>query len=414
MQKSPQNDAAKLVNNMAGLSTQLNDAYMQFMTRTINQDDLRTKILATLNGHYRESLVEPIIKELEIRLTILGNISRVLNVDDFFETLTPDQLVLDSNHHINARQTLKQFYLKKLIDQKKCPMSKCCAIFGFTDLISAHYDQFMLNFSDEKSRNESLYDMFYLSALHGNLEFMTRVWQIAAEYRLEKDLISTNDFAVVAAGQASNNPQIKETMLGFAEKLGIAADIPIFSDEKMIKLYVRANNQPELQACREKFSSTEFKCSLTKEFEMDFLDDDTQEETLLMMLNWLIAEKDNLSHDNWTVYFTAAVCNGSLSIVRKIWEAIEDEPLKIALITEALESVSPYRLHFVKFIIEQAESFKENPIHPFGIGFIQLLIPATTTELRTLLLSSPLFTTTQHEDYTIGKSKELRDRCNLM
>src|ERR1700737_2946262 len=110
MQEYQEKDARSLANNKAERTRELNLVYRQFQTRSMSEDALRSQILKILNNKYPETLVDPIIKELELRYQLRDQISRMLSGNEV-TTLKSNQLVLDTNDRISVTETIRQYYL---------------------------------------------------------------------------------------------------------------------------------------------------------------------------------------------------------------------------------------------------------------------------------------------------------------
>jgi hypothetical protein len=403
MQQSQENtlkDARLLANDMAGLTRQLNLVYRQFETRAISKEGLGSEILKVLNNNYPETLAEPIINELEQRCQLRDKISRILT-DNEFITLKSNQLVLDTNHRISVSQTIRQYYLDQLKKDEPAINTRYCAIFGLTEFISEHYEIVKRGFFSVENRNQSLIGMCYLSALHGNLEFLQKTWELAESFGIEKDLITNNKFSVVAASLASNNPQINAFIMACVRKVNLSADIPLFTDDIMFPLYAQANNRPALLACWKKGRTPQAYLALLTDNDCKVFNDiaDTcEEETAHTLLNCLIAlsktSETPIQDDTWKIYFRIAVSKGTLSALMQIWSAIENEPLKKSLLNDAiLAATDDFHIPALKFILEQAEHYNENPIDSSKLDYIEQMIPLGFRRIGELFAHSPLIKT---------------------
>lgn len=132
-QVKPQDDAALLANNMAGLTRELEQTYRRFLVRSISEEFLVSEIKKILNGHYNTTPIERILEELELRYELRDQLSRIIETSGWV-IFNTNQLVLDENHRIDIGQTFRKFYLDQLKEEDPNIDIGCCGIFGLTKL----------------------------------------------------------------------------------------------------------------------------------------------------------------------------------------------------------------------------------------------------------------------------------------
>lgn len=373
-----QDDAALLANNMAGITRELNQTYRRFMVMAISKDTLVSEIKRILNGHYDTTPVERILGELELRYELSDRLSRMLS-DSNWVILNTNQLVLNQQNRIDIKETLRKYYHDHLKNDEPTFTIVRCGIFGFTEFLDKNYNLLEKKFSDERGRFQKLVGAFRLSLLHGCLPFAQKIWNICAPLGLQERLLTDDNFSSVAISKVSQDDQIKRFIQLSLDDLNLKNKVPSFTDDELFPYYARANNNNALLACWAKpRSSQEYLTLLTinNYYAFNCIADEylftTRESIVKCLITLNRLSEVVIPKDVWKEYFRIAVYNSPLSTVKLLWESVEDIELRKELLNHTIFSaLGDFHIPQMRFLLEQAEAFPDNPIAQDNLEYIK-------------------------------------------
>lgn len=400
-QDKPYDDAALLANNMAAITRELEQTYRRFLVRAISEEFLISEIKRILNSNYDTTPIERILEELELRYELREHLSRMIETSGWV-IFNTNQLVLDENHRINVGETLRKYYQDQLKEQESYLNIGFCGKFGLTEFLDNHFDVFEKKFLDERDRVQSLVGAFILSLLNGQLLFAQKIWGICEPLELRKNLIEDNNFRAVAISKTSSNQEVRLFIQQCVADLSLTDKIPTFTDDELFPFYAHANNREGLLACWKIPRSGQAYLALLTNNKYEVFSDIADEfwfstrETIVKCLIALSKSKEVVvPHEVWKEYFYIAVYKSPLSTVKLLWQATEEDELRKELLNDALlKGCNDFHIPVMKFLIEQAESFPDNPIALDNLEYIKHYAyeqaKYNLTRLEELLSNTPM------------------------